>query len=490
MNRPQLCLTLTGTSIQENYELVEKYKSEIDMVELRVDLLSSISTKDIGDFPAKIDFPCILTIRRTVDGGKYSDSEENRKLLFCKIFSECGIKTFSYVDFEDNFYDENLTAHVSALNIKVIRSMHDFKNPVLNIVEKVNELSKNNEIPKIAFMPSSLSDVTNLFIEAKKINKEHILLAMGPYGIPSRILAAKLGNLLTFSSPANPELQSLAHIDPIKMNAVYNFRNITTQTKVFGITGFPLAATSSPELHNAGYKKNNLDAVYIPVKAENIEEALAFNEVTGITGMSVTIPHKQKVIPFLKEITDEAKNIEACNTIVKKSDGWYGYNTDAPGFSKSLLEFTGLKDLTGKKIAIIGAGGASCAVIYAVYKLGGKACIFNRTVSKAEVLAKKYGFEYAELSENSIQKLKEYSDIIIQTTSKGMKSDEPANPENDPIFFYDFNGSEMVFDIVYVPEVTPIMARAEKAGCKTINGFDMLRYQGYEQFNLFTGKDY
>lgn len=490
MTRPQLCLTLTGTSIQEDYSLVEKYKSEIDMVELRVDLLNDFSIQEVCDFPSKISFPCILTIRRTVDGGKYSGSEDERKILFENIFNTCDGTTFSYVDFEDNFYDENLSKSAEKLGIKVIRSMHDFNNPVLNITEKVEELSKNNEIAKIAFMPSSLSDVTNLFIQAQKIKKEHILLAMGPYGIPSRILAAKLGNLLTFTSPENPDLQSLAHIDPVKMNKIYHFRKLTAETKVYGITGFPLAATSSPELHNGGYEKNNMDAVYIPVKAENIEEAIAFNEVVGITGMSVTIPHKQKVMPLLVEVTDEAKKIEACNTIVKKSDGWYGFNTDAPGFSQSLLEFTGLKSLEGKKVAIIGAGGASCAVIYAIAQLGGKACIFNRTVSKAEVLAKKYGFEYAELSENSLEKLKEYSEIIIQTTSKGMKSDEPSNPENDPIYFYDFTGKEMVFDIVYVPEVTPVMARAAKSGCKVINGFDMLKYQGYEQFNLFTGKNY
>ena len=86
--------------------------------------------------------------------------------------------------------------------------------------------------------------------------------------------------------------------------------------------------------------------------------------------------------------------------------------------------------------------------------------------------------------------LKKYSDIIIQTTSKGMYSTEESNSENDPIFFYEFTGKEMLFDIVYVPAVTPVMARAESAGCKVINGFNMLKYQGYEQFELYTGVEY
>ena len=150
-----------------------------------------------------------------------------------------------------------------------------------------------------------------------------------------------------------------------------------------------------------------------------------------------------------------------------------------------MLEVTGLKNLRKTRVAIIGAGGAAKAIAYAVKKLGGKACIFNRTIAKARALGKKYGFDYASLGQESIITLKKYNDLIIQTTSKGMGSTEVSNSENDPLWFYDFAGTEMIYDIIYKPEITPIMARAAKSGCKVSNGFTMLQYQGEEQFRLF-----
>lgn len=122
--------------------------------------------------------------------------------------------------------------------------------------------------------------------------------------------------------------------------------------------------------------------------------------------------------------------------------------------------------------------------------MGGKACVFNRTLSSAKALAEKYGFEYSDLSPQCIDKLNSYSGLIIQTTSVGMNSDGISRPETDPIHFYNFKGNEIVYDIIYTPAVTPVMKRAAQAGCKTCNGLKMLQYQGYMQFKIFTGEDY
>ena len=499
MTRPQLCMTLTGTTLEENLKNINDYRRYIDMAELRVDFLSEIVPSQIAAFRDKAALPCILTVRRKIDGGQWQNSEDERAALFERIFGEilkvqvAGGNGFDFVDFEDDFRDENLRRAAANVGLTIIRSVHNFEGPVGDAAERVAEMGySENEIPKIAFMPRSLDDVTSLFESAQKLQGNHILLAMGELGLPSRILAEKLGNFLTFCSLPSQDssISSLGHLDPVTLNETYHFRELTAETKVFGITGWPLAATSSPALHNEGYKKTGLDAVYIPVRAQTIDEAIHFDEAVGIGGMSVTIPHKESVMPFLKELSPEVSEIGACNTIVHKSDGWHGYNTDAPGFSKSLLEFTALENLKGKKVSVIGAGGAACAVIYALKKLGADVCIFNRTVGKAKILAERFDCAYAPLDESSLQKLKEYNQIIVQTTSKGMKNTEPANAENDPIFFYDFDGSELLFDIVYVPEVTPVMARAQKSGCRVCNGFDMLRYQGYEQFKLFTGVEY
>ena len=142
-------------------------------------------------------------------------------------------------------------------------------------------------------------------------------------------------------------------------------------------------------------------------------------------------------------------------------------------------------------VLIIGAGGAARAAAYVVKQLRGKACIFNRTVSKAKSIAEHFGFKYASLSVESEDVLEQYSDLIIQTTSIGMgvPSGTIKDDENqvDPIPFYTFHGHEAVYDIIYKPEETPIMLRAKAAGCKVENGYSMLLNQAYGQFSLFTG---
>ena len=226
----------------------------------------------------------------------------------------------------------------------------------------------------------------------------------------------RLHSYLTYTSPSEllGNLLEIGHTDPITLEKTYHFHSISEKTKIFGITGYPLKITSSPELQNGMFEKTNLDAVFIPFKSETIEDSLDFAKTLDIQGFSVTIPHKETVIPLIRNIDEKAESIGACNTVVRYGDDWKGYNTDALGFEKALLEFTGTKDLKGKKVAIIGAGGASRAIAYVIKELGAKACVFNRTLAKARLIAEKYGFDYATLGPESLEKLNKYSDVIVQ----------------------------------------------------------------------------
>ncbi|MBQ2552141.1 MAG: type I 3-dehydroquinate dehydratase, partial [Treponema sp.] len=430
-------------------------------------------------------------------GGVYSDGEAARAVIFAKALSfvaEDQSKNFAYVDFEEDFQVSSLQDAALAYGVKVIRSLHDMNNPIGNLAQRLEKLKVTDyEIPKIAFMPETLQDVKHVFDEASKLkDSNHIIVAMGPLGLPTRVLSAKIKNYLTFTSPTEtmPKVENLGHIDPVTLNEVYHFKSINEDTRVYGITGYPLLKTSSPEIHNAGYLKHEMNAVYIPICSKSFKDVLDFADSTEIMGMSVTIPHKESVLEEISDIEKVSREIGACNTIVRTDGKWKGYNTDVTGFSKSLLEFLGEKNLAHKKVAIIGAGGAAKAIAYAVKQLKGKACIFNRTIVRAQELANKYDFKAEKLDRENLETLKKYSDVIIQTTSVGMNSMESSSQENDPLYFYEFTGNEKVFDIIYVPAVTPLMARAAKAGCKVCNGYDMLRYQGYEQFRLFTDNDY
>ncbi len=492
MSKSLVCLCLTGKTLAEDVEITQKYKGFIDLVELRADFLDQDERLRIREFPSMIDVPAILTIRRKVDGGQYVEGESTRTMLYARglaFAQEDPKKNFAYVDFEEDFHIPSLEDAAQAFGTRIIRSYHNMTDPVKDIEAKIAELRQNsNEIPKIAFMPHRLSDVTKVFCEASKWkNSEQIICAMGPLGLPTRVLAGKINSYLTYTSPAEllANLLEIGHIDPFTLENVYHFSSINEQTKIFGITGYPLKITSSPELQNRMFKENGLNAVYIPFKSEAIEDALEFAEKLDIQGFSVTIPHKETVIPIIRKIDPKAESIGACNTVVREDGEWKGYNTDAIGFEKALLEFTGYKDLCGKKVSIIGAGGASRAIAYIIKELGAEACVFNRTLAKARLIAEKYGFEYATLGPENLERLNKYSDIIVQTTSKGMGSNEPSNQENDPIWFYDFSGKEFVYDVIYSPEVTPVMARADASGCSVCNGASMLLYQGIAQFELY-----
>lgn len=498
MQKPKICLTLTGKTIKENLDLVRRYRPYVDLLELRADFLDEDESLHVRKFPELARMPCILTIRRRVDGGKYGAGESSRTMLFARAMAfaddQNPERNFQYVDFEEDFHVPSLQDAALAFGTKIIRSFHSMNEPVHDIIKRCDEMRKTGyEIPKIAFMPKSLDDVKNLFYETRDFTKyEHILCAMGPMGLASRILAYRTHSFLTYTSvPSNDfELRSIGHIDPIMMNQVYHFKDLNEKTSIFGITGWPLLKTDSPFLHNQGYVNHFMNSVYIPIPSEDIHQAIEFANEIGARGLSVTVPHKETVLRELYETDDKVKEISASNTIVKKNDKWCGYNTDCTGFSKALLEFTGLKNLRHKRVSIIGAGGASRAIAYAVKMLGGKACVFNRTPMRAKSVADMFGFEYAMLSVDAIPLIEKYSDIVIQTTSVGMNSTEPSNSQNNPLYFYRWTGNEILFDVIYTPKVTPIMERAMAAGCKVCNGEAMLKYQGYEQFKIFTGVDY
>lgn len=497
MARPLICLCLTAKTLAEDAALVNRYRQFIDIAELRADFLEEDERLHIREFPALVSIPCILTIRRLIDGGVFREGEAARTMLFARglaFADEDTRKNFAYVDFEEDFHVPSLQDAALAFGTRIIRSMHDMKGPVTGIAQRFAKMKTTQyEIPKIACMPDSLADVTELFREAELLkDSDQILCAMGPLGLPTRILSQKLHSYLTYTSPAETisNLQPIGHIDPITLDSIYHFRSIGDDTKIFGITGWPLKVTSSPQLHNQGYKDHGMNAVFIPFCSEKIEDSISFAQQIGVKGFSVTVPHKESVLGQLQDADEKVNSIGACNTVVREETGWKGYNTDCIGFMHAICDFTGSKNLRHRKVAIIGAGGAAKAVAYGVHELGGKACVFNRTLSKAREIAEKYGFEYASLGPESNVKLEKYSDIIVQTTSKGMGATQPASEANDPIYFYDFRGTEMLYDIVYAPPVTPVMERAQIAGCKTANGMSMLKYQGYEQFKLFTGEDY
>lgn len=235
-------------------------------------------------------------------------------------------------------------------------------------------------------------------------------------------------------------------------------------------------------MHNAAFAELNINGVYVPFPVEDVASALTGLRALGISGVSVTIPHKQAVIPLLDEIDQVAEKIGAVNTIVVSGQGGdrrlYGTNTDWLGANKALQQETSLE---GCRAAVIGAGGSARAIGFGLIEAGAEPVLYNRTVSRGEALAEVLGCEFHPLSEVGTKG----EEILINSTSVGMLPNDGESPAAKEVL----PGFNVVMDIVYAPLETKLLRDAAAAGCACINGLEMLLYQGVAQFELWTGQE-
>jgi 3-dehydroquinate dehydratase/shikimate dehydrogenase len=488
----RLCLCLTGKTLARDLEILDKYRKYTDLAELRVDCLDPDERFLIRRFPELAGIPVILTIRRTIDGGRYSGGEGFRITLFSRglAFAESDRrKNFAYVDLEEDLNVPSLEEAARTFGTRIIRSCHNFQEAGIDIPAKLAALRRiGDEIAKLALMPRSTAELVQVYQAARETNDmDKILLCMGHLGTNTRILAAHLGSYLSYAGVREEDAGPGApgQLDPRELDEMYRFHRVKAGTKIYGITGYPLNVTSSPGFFNPLFTQNNIDAVYVPFPSDNLAAFLRLAEEIKLEGASVTIPYKQEIIPHLISKSRQVDHIGACNTILHTPSGWTGYNTDAKGFSDSLLQFAGSKNLARFRVSILGAGGAARAVASEVHRLKGQALVLNRTAFRARELARQYGFAWGGFDNQGIALLDRYSHIIINTTSVGMEPDVEA----DPLELYNFSGKEMVMDLIYKPDRTRLLIRAAQAGCRILNGYDMLIQQAKYQYNLFMGHD-
>ncbi|MBN2651147.1 MAG: type I 3-dehydroquinate dehydratase [Spirochaetales bacterium] len=482
-------LTLTERTISENLEQVKDCEACIRGLELRVDLLDADQLDLVYEFPSMVDLPVILTVRKKIDGGEYDGSEED----LLEIYRNALASGYTYFDLDDTINNPALFDQALSRGIKIIRSFHDFEMIPADFISRVRDnYKKEYFIPKAAVAINSTADLYNYFKLCDSLYDipEKILIGMGSFGFSTRVLTHLTGSLISYTSFNNPNPQ-LGHISPVKLCQQYRYNQIEDTTNICGIIGNPVMHSKSPELHNSWYSDQQIDYVYLPFQTDNIETFLKLAEFLKIRGLSVTLPFKTEIIEYLDEVDDSVKKIGSCNTVVFQPDSssrsvLQGFNTDYLGFIKPLHQFMLKKEsklegkfLAGKKACVIGAGGASRSVIFGLLKYGAEVDLYNRTIDKAEQVARDFGIKAFELKD--LQIAPEY-DIVVQTSSAGMG--ELA--EIDPSHGYRFSGKEIAYDIIYTPEKTKFLARAEESGASILNGVDMLIKQAEYQHQYFT----
>jgi len=264
---------------------------------------------------------------------------------------------------------------------------------------------------------------------------------------------------------------------------------ISGKTKIYGIFGYPVEHTFSPGMHNSAFKKLGMDASYVPfaVPPEKLEDAVRAVLPLGLCGLNITVPHKERVLAFLDELSEEARVIGAVNTIEVRNGRLIGHNTDGRGFLRSLRERGGM-DPKGKKFLFIGSGGAARAVGFSLALAGAAEIVFrDLDVRKASLLASdiqdKTGVPAICITHEMLQEYATGADCLINATPLGLKRTDPL-----PIPAAIVMPKHLLCDLVYNPPETALLKMARKKGAKRLPGLGMLLYQGVIAFEIWTGR--
>jgi 3-dehydroquinate dehydratase/shikimate dehydrogenase len=316
-------------------------------------------------------------------------------------------------------------------------------------------------------------------------------ICMGDIGLPTRILAGRYGAPFTYATFHHERALAPGQLSFHDMKEVFHYDEINAETDVYGVIADPIGHSLSPLIHNAGFKHHKMNRVYLPIRVprEDLKQFIADAPGLNVKGLSVTIPHKESVLPLLSEVDDAVRGIGAANTVVFEGDRRIGHNTDYRAAMNSLEAALGKTDgeespetspLKGKTALILGAGGAGMAIAYGLSRRGATVVVSDGVQQKAAAIAERFDCRSVEWSQRHAVS----ADILVNATPVGM------HPEVDetPYEKHHLRPSMVVFDAVYNPENTLLIKEARSRNCKVVTGIDMFVRQACLQFQLFTGR--
>ena len=463
MSKPQLCVTVTGATTAELRQKRDAV-TDADLVELRLDSVSDPSPAGALEGRRR---PVILTCRPVWEGGGFKGSEEERK----QILADGLLLGAEYVDVEWRAHFDDLIA--GAGGRRIVLSSHDFHGVPIDLSARVHAMrSIGAEVVKVSAVATSLSDCIPLLDLGERSAPDAglVLIAMGDYGVATRVLAARFGSIWTYAG----ELAGIGQLSAHALLNDYQFRALSQSTAVYGIAGGSVAHSVSPAMHNAAFRAARLDAVYLPFPAASAGDFHRFARALRISGASVTIPLKVSLIEYVDEVYSVARRIGAINTVRVDAGRWIGGNTDATGFLEPLQERV---PLAGLRVAVLGAGGAARAVAVALSSAGCSIRLHARNRTQADEVAVLTPVDLGPWPPEPGS-----WDLLINCTPIGLY----PRVDDTPVAKEQLTG-RYVYDLIYNPPATRLLREAAAAGCQVIGGLDMLVAQAREQFQWWTG---
>jgi len=498
----EVIVSLAGQTIQSMVEMAGIALEEgCDGIELRLDALARLDRAQVsGLVAATRDVvgarPIIATCRDKREGGILDHRLEDRLAAYAAA-AQAGA---DWLDIELANYERPDVAEAIGQALgsrtRLILSSHSWDGPFADLqsVYRRSIVACPDAMPKLVYMANHICDCLAGMDLLHRADRQMTVFCMGQCGIITRILAGKLGCRFTYATCSGQGPTAPGQVPVGQLKGIYRLDGTSPSTQVYGLVGDPVGHSIGPYVHNAFLAELGLDAIYIPILVTGGRDGF-FDFLDGfmarpwmdLRGLSVTLPHKQHALEFIKArggtIEPLAQRIGAVNTVLIGKDGLLqGYNTDYIGAMAAICQGLGIESdaLRGWPVAVVGAGGVSRAVVAGLRDVGADVRIFNRTLSKAKALAEEFGCTYGPIEDLPRHQVT----LLVNCTSVGMSPNADALPVPEAVL-----APQMaVFDTVYNPVQTKLLRVAAERGCRCIDGLSMYAHQASAQIRLFTGR--
>ena len=496
INLGKLCIAIQAASPAEMIERAEAALVDSRFLEFRLDSLAKPASAlpNVKEFLAsRRDVTVLATCRRKHFGGLFTGSlKAELEVLLAAAEAGCQI-----VDLEVESAEEaaprqldQLRDGLRASGTALLISFHDFSR-----TKNLDQAALRIEVfqPDFVKVVSTAKSLADNLAVLKLINDHSrsaqvIGIAMGEEGLVSRVLGLRAGAAFTFAAfsdgpisdkPATISTQATApgQLTVRALRDLYRVEQLDQATRIFGVAGDPIAHSLSPLMHNAAFRRENVNAILLPLITHKVADLLTLARELPLAGVAVTMPLKQDVLPHLANSDPLTARIGACNTLRTGADGkLYGFNTDVAGVVRPLERRLKLQ---GARIVVVGAGGAARAAVFGLVDQGAEVFVVNIIHEDAVKLAKQ---AKAKVLKRDLF-AKSSFDVLINATPCGMA----GNKQPLPITEKELNTS-LVFDMVYNPLETPLLKLAKARGIPSVSGMEMFVQQGARQFEIWTGK--
>jgi 3-dehydroquinate dehydratase / shikimate dehydrogenase len=478
---PKVCLALSADTVENMLATAESMARDNPFIEFRLDYLKQplAALPKIHRFLETHQYvTAIGTCRRAAHGGKFKGSLASQLDVLTKAHAAgCQI-----VDLELQSALKSKPAAIARLRGRVglILSFHDFR-ATRNLDKTLEKMLKvPADFYKVVTTATTLSDNVAMmkFLQTQSGKHALIGLCMGEQGIISRVLSVRAGSAFTFGAvDANAGLKTApGQVSAGDLRSIYRIEQVDAATRVYGVAGDPIERSLSPVIMNAALRRENVNGVYLSLHAKTLKDLILCVRGIPLHGLSITMPYKQAILPYLDNTDAHTAKIGACNTVVRGQDGkLYGFNTDAAGVVRPLEQRLPIENA---KVLVLGAGGAARAAVFGLKERGAEVWILNRTAVKAQKLARQA--KARTIKRADLRKIA--FDVIINATPVGMGNTRDCPLKDEEI------QARVVFDMAYDPVETHLLQVARAKGIAVIPGVEMFVQQAARQFEIWTGK--